>query len=139
MKRERGSALVELSLCLPVLVALFLGGWQFGYSYFIYGSLEQAVRAGARYAAKATYTSTTSTPTAQFQTAVQNMVVYGDPTGTSTQPVAPGLTTSNVSLAVTYPVGVNAPTGFTVAIVNYRMPAAFGNIALNNKPMAWFP
>jgi Flp pilus assembly protein TadG len=136
--KRRGSVIVELTLSLTFLCALFLGTWQYGYTFFIYGELEQAVRDGARYASELTYDSATSTPSAAFETAVQNVVVYGDPApATGAAPVAPGLTTSNVALTVTFTSGV--PTQMTVAITGYAIPTYFGNATLTGKPTTMFP
>lgn len=135
---QRGHAIVELSLAMPFLVALLLGVWQFGYAFYNYAKLEQAVRTGARYASVALYDSATSTPSADFQTAVQNMVVYGTPSPVAgTSAIAPNLSTSNVALTVTF--ASKVPTAMTVAITNYKLPACFGNVTLINKPAAWFP
>lgn len=139
-RRRRGHAIVELSLVMPFLVSLLLGVWQFGYAFYNYAKLEQAVRAGARYASIATYDSASSTPSAAFQTAVQNVVVYGDPSPPGSPapvPVAPGLAPGNVVLTVTFASAV--PTAMTVAINNYRLPAYFGTVTLTNKPAPWFP
>jgi Flp pilus assembly protein TadG len=137
-KRQGGSVIVELTLSLTFLSALFLGTWQYGYTFYIYAELEQAVRAGARYASLLTYDSGTSTPSADFQTAVQNVVVYGDPAPPNgTAPVAPGLTTSNVSLTVTWVNGV--PTAMTVAITGYQVPTYLGSATLTGKPTTTFP
>lgn len=124
-----------MALLMPILVSLFLGGWQFGYSYFIYNELEQAVRAGARYASTRTYDSATPTPSAAFQTAVANVVVYGDPAG-GTTPVAPGLTPANVGVTGEFVNG--APRSVTVRISNYPLPGIFSAITLN-KPVTQFP
>jgi Flp pilus assembly protein TadG len=134
----RGSVMVELTLSLTFLSALFLGTWQYGYSFYIYGELEQAVRAGARYASMLTYNSASNTPTAAFETAVQNVVVYGDPAPASgATPVVPGLTTNNVVVTPTMPLGV--PTEMTVSITGYTIPTYFGNATLTGKPTTTFP
>lgn len=137
-KRQGGSVIVELTLSLTFLSALFLGTWQYGYTFYVYAQLEQAVRDGARYAGELTYDSGTSTPLADFQTAVQNVVVYGDPAPASgAAAVAPGLTTDNVSVTVTW---VNdTPTAMTVAITGYQVPTYFGNYSLSGKPTTTFP
>ena len=136
--RQRGSVLVEFTLSLSFLVALFLGIWQFGYAFFLYAELEQSVRAGARYAAQLKYESATSTPTSAFLTAVKNVVVYGDPApANGATPVAPGLTTGNVTLTVTFTLGV--PTGMAVAITGYQVPTYYGNATLVGRPTTWFP
>ena len=137
-KRQGGSVIVELTLSLTFLTALFLGTWQYGYTFYIYAELEQAVRDGARYASELTYDSGTSTPAADFQTAVENVVVYGNPSpAQGAAPVAPGLATNNVSLTVTFT--SNVPTEMTVAITGYQIPTYFGKATLNGKPTTTFP
>jgi len=133
--RTSGSVLVEFTLSATFLIGVFLGVWQFGYGFFIYSELEQSVRAGARYASLRTYNSATSTPTSDFLTDVRNVVVYGDPAG-GTTPVAPGLTTANVSVTVTF---TSVPTAINVAITGYKLPTYFGNQTLNGKPITSFP
>ena len=136
-RRISGSVLVEFTLSATFLIALFLGVWQFGYGFYIYNELEEAVRAGARYASLGTYNSADSTPTAAFQTAVQNVVVYGNPApAAGAAPVAPGLTAANVSLTVTF---TSVPTAMTVSITGYSLPTYFGNQTLNGKPTTAFP
>ncbi len=136
--RRRGSVLIELTLSLTFLVALFLGIWNFGYAFYLYGELEQSVRAGARYASMRKYDSGTATPTATYLTAVQNVVVYGDPApAAGATPAAPGLTTANVIVTVTFPSG--APTSMAVAITGYQLPTYFGNMTLSGKPTTSFP
>lgn len=136
--RLRGSVLVELTFSLTFLCALFLGTWQYGYAFYIYGELEQAVRAGGRYAALLTYNSGTSTPTASFTSAVQNVVVYGDPApAVGATPIVPGLTRGNVSVSPVWTSG--APTGMTVAITGYTIPTYSGNAILSGKPTTTFP
>ena len=133
---ESGNAVIELALSLPVLVGLFLGTLQFGYSFFIYNELEQAVRAGARYASMRSYGSTSATPNSAYVAAVKNVVVFASPAGAD-KPVAPGLTTAHVTVTVAMLHG--APSAVTVAIDNYRLPQIIGSILLTNKPATQFP
>lgn len=133
---KSGNAVIELALAMPVLIGLFLGSLQFGYSFYIYNDLEQAVRAGARYASMRSYSSTSSTPDTAYQTAVKNAVVYANPAG-GTQPVAPGLTAANVALTMEMQQGV--PSAVTVAITNYRLPQIVGSVLLTDKPATQFP
>jgi Flp pilus assembly protein TadG len=131
--------MVEFTVSLTVLIPLFLGASAFGYTFYQYAKLENAVRAGARYASMRTYDSSTSTPSAAFQTAVQKMTVYGDPaanTSTAT-PVVSGLTTNNVKLTVTFVSG--APSAVTVSIINFKLQSYPGTVHLNGKPYVWFP
>ena len=133
---ERGNALIEFALSFGFLFSVFAGIFQFGYAYFVYNEVESAVRAGARYASLRVYDSATSTPSAAYLTAVKGMVVYGDPAGGG-QPVAPGLTTANVSVAVS--MDRNVPKLVTVSIVNFPINAVVKTIQLNNKPKLAMP
>lgn len=133
-KKERGTALIELSFLLPILVSLFLGTWSIGYSCFVYSELEASVLSGARYGSKITYDATN---TSAFSTAVQNVVVYGDPSG-GTSPVVSGLQTSEVNVSVSTTNG--APTAVTVSISNYNLFGPWMNaVALVNKPWIQIP
>jgi len=137
--RRSGTAVIELTLSMMVLAPMFLGAATFGYTFYIYEKLMNAVRAGARYASTLTYDSASSTPSSDFSTAVKKMTVYGDPSANpaTATPVVTGLATSNVNLAVTFASGV--PTGMTVSISGYQVPSYLGRVTLNNKPYAWFP
>lgn len=129
----RGSSFIELAIMFPLLIGLFLGVWQFGYSFYVYGELEQAVRAGARYASLLSYDPANVTG---YQNAVKNVVVYGDPAG-GTTPVAHGLLTSNVNVTVSF--NGAEPIGVTVAINGYQLPAAlYTTITLTDKPKTKF-
>ena len=131
LRCRRGNAMIEFAIGAGVLTSVFAGTFQFGYTFYQYNLLKNAVSDGARYACLRTYDSSTSTPSSAFQTAVQNMVVYGDPGGGSS-PVAPGLATSNVNLNVTFTNSV--PTAMTVSITGYTIGAVFDTTTLNNKP-----
>ena len=50
-KRERGQALVEFALVLPILLVLLCGIVDFGWLYYNQITLNNAAREGARYAA----------------------------------------------------------------------------------------
>ena len=132
---EKGNAMVEFALSVPMLVFCFLGCFQFGYYFYIYNRLESTVRAGARYAALRAYDSNSSAPTSSFQTAVQNYVVYASPSG-GTEPVVPGLTTSQVTLTVT--MSSNVPSQMTVAINGYQLSGMFSSWTMTSKPVATF-
>jgi Flp pilus assembly protein TadG len=134
---ERGNAMVELALGATLLATVFAGTFQFGFTFYIYNNVETAVNNGAKYAALKTYEQTTSTPSFCFTTAVQDMVAYGDPTGTTTNAVAPGLTPSQVNLTVTFNNGV--PSQMQVSISSYSIDSVFSKTTLTNKPSATYP
>lgn len=133
---NQGNAIVEFTLTFPLLFLALSGIYQFGYTFFVYNSLEAAVRSGARYASIRAYDSTTNTPSAAFLTAVRNVVAYGTPTG-GTQPLVPGVTPDKISLEVSGTSGI--PTQITVTISNLEVDAVFAKIQLNGKPRVAFP
>lgn len=140
--RERGNALIEFALSFFLIFAVFSGIFQFAYSFYVYNSLVNAVREGARYASLKPYDSTTTTPTAAFLLAVQNMVVYGDSNPAQGAPtVVPGLETGKVALTVTGGGSgtLTVPTQMTVTITGFTVDGVFGNWALSGKPNATFP
>jgi len=139
--RERGEALIEFALSFFLIFTAFSGIFRFAYSFYCYNALVAAVREGARYASLKPYDSITTTPSASFLTAVQNMVVYADanPPG-GTKPVVPGIQPGNVALTVT---GggtgtLTVPTQMTVAISGFTIDAVFGIWNLNGKTNCTF-
>jgi len=141
-RNQRGEALIEFALSFFLIFAIFSGIFQFAYTFYVYNSLVNAVREGARYASLKPYDSTTTTPSPAFQTAVQNLVVYGDAAPLSgAKAVVPGLTTAKVAVTV-----VGGGTGtlttlslMTVSINGFQIDAVFGTLNLNGKPTASFP
>src|SRR5437762_13031189 len=128
-RSERGTAIIELSLLLPILVSLFLGTWFIGFDNYLYAELEQAVRSGARYATHGVYSHTN--PTA-YSDAVKNAVVFGNPAG-GTTPVVQGLDTTMVNVTLLPATGT--PTTVTVSVSGFRLWGPYGNsIPLGNKP-----
>jgi Flp pilus assembly protein TadG len=66
---ERGQAIVEFALVLPILALLLFGIIQFGLVFNNYVTLTDAVRAGAR---KAAVSRQSGNPVGDTQTAVRN-------------------------------------------------------------------
>ena len=127
-RRERGAALLEFALSAIVLVALFVGVFQIGYTFYAYNRLEGAVRRGAQYASLK--------PDAI--TEVRNTVVFGDPNPKDGAiPVLNGLTTSHVQVKVTG--AAVAPASVTVAIVGYQINSVFSITTLDGRPSVTFP
>jgi Flp pilus assembly protein TadG len=139
-RRSRsGSVLVEMTLALPFLTALFIGAWQYGRAFWIYSELENAVRAGARYGSNRIYRSSSGTPSGDFVNAVTNTVVYGDAFANSGTPVVPGLTAGNVQITMPDFNVKNAPQFVRVCITNNYDLGTFWQINVNSKPCAEFP
>ncbi len=132
--RDRhGSAMLEFALGAGFLVAAFTGTFQFGYTFLQYNNLQNAVARGAHYAALVPYDSPSSTPSAAFKTAVQNMVLYGTPTA-GTSPVLPGLTAANVNFTPYFDPTTGIPSTMTVSITGYTINSIFATTTLTNKP-----
>jgi Flp pilus assembly protein TadG len=143
--RNDGNVMIEFAIGSAILVAAFAGTFQFGYTFLQYNELENAVTRSARYASLINYDSASDVPANDFQTAVQNMALYGTPTA-GTTPVLPGLTAANVNVTVcgitivcpgyTSPLGV--PQEVTVSITGYTIDAVFEKVTLNEKPQVTF-
>ena len=137
---QRGNVMIEFAIGAGVLVLLFSGTFQFGYMFYQYNLLKNAVNSGAEYASLRTYDSNSATPSNAFTQAIQNVVVYGDPSG-GTQPISPGLTTRNVVLTPGWSTGGSGgiPLTMTVSITGYTIDAVFGTTTLTGKPSATYP
>ena len=108
---------------------------QFGYSFLSYNKLENAVRAGARYAALRTYDSGTNIPSDAFAAAVKNVVLYANPNG-GTTPVVSGMTADQIVLSVAMYNGT--PDMITVKLTSFQIDAAVAKITLSGKPWATY-
>ncbi len=129
-RTERGSALIEFAGSLILLSVMFSGIFEIGYSFYTYGELVTAVRAGARYAALQSRDSAADPATAK---AVRNLVVYGDPAPADrAKPLVPGLTTDHVEL-------VNGPDASTVSLRGFALDALFMKVNLDGRPTVTFP
>jgi len=136
VRSQRGNTIIEFVFSMGLLLAVSVGVFQFGYAFYVYNLLENAVRAGARYASLRTYDSATATPSDSYLAGVRNVVVYGDPAG-GQRPVAPGLTPAAVAVSVRMQDGT--PREVRVAIDSYRLDAGVAAFTLKGKPYATFP
>jgi len=127
---QAGSALIEFAGSLILLTVMFAGIFEIGYSFYTYGTLVTAVRAGARYAAIQPRGASADPVVAK---AVRNLVVYGDPApADSTKPLVSGLTTDKVEL-------VNSPDASTVSLRAFELDALFMKVKLDGRPTVTFP
>ena len=128
--QERGNALIEFAGSLILLAVMFAGIFEIGYSFYTYGTLVTAVRAGARYAALQLHGAAVDSAVSN---AVRNLVVYGDPTPTDrTKPLVPGLTTDHVEL-------ISSPDASTVSLRGFEIDALFMKVKLDGRPTVTFP
>ena len=117
-RADRGSTMVEFSLISLMFIIVLLGIIEMGRMVLVYTTVANAARAGARYAivhgkdqsGTAETTSGPSGPTcpcAGVNTVVQNFASAGL------------LTTSNLTITVTYPGGNNKPGSLVKVAVSY--------------------
>lgn len=97
--RQRGIAMVEFAIVLPVLLTVLFAVTEIGRAMVRYNTLTKSVQDGARYAAAYALLGTTGAVNvdAQLQTAVRNIVVYGNRAGTGT-PLMAGLQPAQINL-----------------------------------------
>src|SRR6267142_5333156 len=117
-RKDRGSQIVELAVVLPIMLVLLASAAEFGRYFYYYSTLENAVRAGARHAAKWRVSESWEFPE------TSRMVVYGDFSDTSKGPILPGLSTSNVVVDANGP-SLNNIDSVTVRIVGYQYVPLF--------------
>lgn len=132
--RQKGTALVELALILPLLLLLTFITTEFGRAMFEYNAIAKSTRDAVRYLSF-------QTPGTKI-TEARNLIVYGNLGGTGT-PLARGLTLANVPAAscCTWQLTGTNPVinTVTVRVSNYTYHAlfpsvfgiAFGNTAGN--------
>jgi Flp pilus assembly protein TadG len=105
---QRGMALVEFTIVLPLMLLLLLALGEFGRMLFQYNTLLQASRDASRYVASQAWNSTLGaavvTSGSTLETQTKNVAVYGVPASTGAAVVS-GLTTGMVTVST---LGANA-------------------------------
>lgn len=132
--QQRGVTTVEFAVVGALFFTLLLGSIEVGRAMFVWNTLTEATRRGARVAAVCGIN----------HPAIARVTVFGDPrANNNNSPILPNLTTANV--AVAYLNAAGAPTAvFTqiasvqVSIVNYQhnMLIPFVGRLLNAPPFA---
>ena len=110
-QNEKGSTLVEFAIGASVFVMAMFAVLEFGRFIWAHNALVDAARRGARYAVL-------HQPGGAEDTNIKNLVVYGNTAG-GTQPLLPGLSTSNVQITRTGDFSVNSGTA-TVSVTGYQ-------------------
>lgn len=121
--RQKGVALVELALILPLLLVLTFITTEFGRAMFEYNAITKSTRDAVRYL-------TFQTPGTQI-TEARNLIVYGNLAGTGA-PLARGLTLANVpaDTCCTWQLTGTSPVinTVTVRVTNYTYHALFASV-----------
>ena len=111
--RQRGLAIVEMVIVLPVILLLMLMVAEFGRVFYQYGTLNKAVRDGARYAAGTAVFGSTGTVqlNAALVSETQSLVATGSVNGAAS--LLPGLTAQDVTLATAGPGNIQVTATYT--------------------------
>jgi len=139
---QRGNAMVEFALAFGIIIPVFLGTFQFGYTFYVYNLLQTQVRDGARYGALRTFRAGDAHSIAAYSAAVRNMVRYSTTDGTETL-IVPGLSDSNVTVSLVDKNGNTAdashvPATVKVSINGFSVDAVVKTMTLNQKPFLQF-
>src|SRR5437762_7539795 len=107
-QRTRGQSMVEFALIVPLLFLFILGIIEMGYALFVYTSVQNAAREGARAAA------VRPCPTSSDTAAIEQLTVSRMPALVNTSAIAPVISYSDPSMA---------DFGTTVTVtLNYSFP-----------------
>ncbi|WP_347900451.1 TadE/TadG family type IV pilus assembly protein [Pseudomonas purpurea] len=127
---QRGLAMVELVITLPLLLLLLFTFGEFGRMLFQYNSLMQASRDAGRFVAGQAWNATLGKVdlSATLQSQTKSVAVYGIPANPNGYPaVVPGLTTGNVSVAAVGTDHVQVSITYTfVPVIGSALPAFYG-------------
>jgi hypothetical protein len=97
--RQRGVAIVEFVVALPICLLLVLATGEFGRALLQYNALTQSVQDGARYLSSQASRGTTGVVviSPELETEVRNLVVFGNRLGTG-NPRLPGFDPGDVTV-----------------------------------------
>ncbi|WP_255838275.1 TadE/TadG family type IV pilus assembly protein [Pseudomonas benzenivorans] len=138
---QRGVAMVEFAIALPLLLLLLLAIGEFGRLLYHYNNLLQASRDAGRYVAGQAWNATLGQIdlTGDLQTRTKNVAVFGvpaNPRGYAS--VVPNLAPSDVQVSSVGAEHVRVSISYTFRpVVGNSLPTFFGssiplNIALNS-------
>jgi hypothetical protein len=103
--RQKGLAMVEFTILLPLLLMFFVAVAEFGILFFTHTTLTKTVENGARFLANNSIDQVNRTVIdAGSETIVKNLVVYGNAAGTGSV-LIDGMTTADVSVDCLYGAG----------------------------------
>ncbi|SFH93248.1 Flp pilus assembly protein TadG [Collimonas sp. OK307] len=119
--RQKGTAIVEFALILPLLLLLTFITTEFGRAMYQYNIITKSVRDAVRYLS----VQTPGTHTAE----AKNLVVYGNTAGTGT-PLALGLDSTTVTITPTWVTAGSNPliNTVTVTVSGYQFQPLFRSV-----------
>lgn len=139
---QRGVAMVEFAITLPLLLLLLLAIAEFGRMLYQYNSLLQASRDASRYAASEAWNNGETELGEGLKTQIRNVAVYGVPSSQSGfPPVVPGLTPEHVQVSAPDAEHVQVSITYNFCPVigagscGGSLPGFFGNAIALNIPL----
>jgi len=110
---RRGTYIVELAVILPVFLIFLLGTLDLAWIMYIYGTVSEAARGGARYAmVHGSMSSSPVGPTANDATVATQVKNY-----------APALNPADLTITSSWPIGNDATCPVTVTVKFLYQPA----------------
>ena len=143
LRSRRGNAMVEFALASSLLIPIFLGTFQFGYTFYVYNLLSTQMRAGSRFASMKAFKCVDATSISNYKQKVRNVVRFGNPSGTGTV-IEPGLTDAEITVNIKTSGDVDAdathtPSYVEVSTSSYSVNALFTTYTFTGKPSVRFP
>ena len=139
--------MVEFALASSLLIPVFLGTFQFGYTFYVYNLLSTQIRSGSRFASMKAFKCSTDASIGYYKQKVRNVVRYGNPSATGSV-IEPGLTDSEVTVSVkdsggTEITAANASTRTAsyveVSATSFAVNALFITYTFTGKPIVRMP
>ncbi|WP_327437805.1 TadE family protein [Pseudomonas donghuensis] len=127
---QRGLAMVEMVITLPLLLLMLFAIGEFGRMLFQYNSLMQASRDAGRFVAGQAWNATLGKVEVSdtLRAQAQSVAVYGVPANPNGYPaVVPGLTTGKVSVTVVGTDHIQVSINYTfLPVIGSAIPAFYG-------------
>jgi len=135
---QRGVAMVEFAIALPLLLLLLLAIAEFGRMLYQYNNLLQANRDAVRFLASKAWDGNLGQieidPVLEAWT--KNIAVYGVPVPQNGNQVVPGLTTGNVTVSAVGIDHVQVSINYVFQpVIGSGLPALIGNAIPLNFPL----
>ena len=135
---QRGVAMVEFAITLPLLLLLLLAIGEFGRMLYHYNNLLQANRDAVRYLAGEAWNGSLGQVVIDpvVEAITKNLAVYGVPTPQLGNEVVPGLTTGDVTVGAVGSDHVQVRVSYVFRpVIGNSLPALIGDAIPLNIPL----
>ncbi|WP_300656631.1 TadE/TadG family type IV pilus assembly protein [Pseudomonas sp.] len=135
---QKGVAMVEFAIALPLLLLLLLAIAEFGRMLYHYNNLLQANRDAVRYLAGKSWNTTLGQVAIDsgLSATTKNLAVYGVPVAQPGNEVVPGLSTADVTVNTVGTQHVEVSTSYVFRpVIGNGLPALIGDAIPLNFPL----